>query len=77
MYENALIIELRAAGLRCEQQKPIPIAYKGFVGDYFADILVEDQVILEIKAAKAIDDVHQAQLINYLKATGMPYRSLD
>ncbi len=72
VYENALMIELKAAGLKCEQQKPIPIAYKGILmGDYYADILVEDQVILEIKAAKTIDDVHQAQLINYLKATAI------
>jgi GxxExxY protein len=72
VYENALTIELKAAGLRCEQQKPIPVTYRGdSVGDYFADILVEGQVILEIKASKAIDETHQAQLINYLKATGI------
>ncbi len=72
VYENALVIELRASGLHCEQQKPIPVIYLGsIVGDYYADILVEGQVILEIKAAKAIDDTHQAQLIDYLKATGI------
>ena len=72
VYENALAIELTTKGLKCEQQRPIPVTYKGIrVGDYFADILVDEQVILEIKAAKAIDDSHQAQLINYLKATGI------
>ena len=70
--ENALAVELKSGGLNCEQQKAIPVTYHGIpVGDYFADILVEGQVILEIKAVKAIDDSHQAQLINYLKATGI------
>jgi GxxExxY protein len=72
VYENALAIELGTTGLKCEQQKPIPVTYRGAgVGDYFADILVEGQVILEIKAANAIEDSHKAQLINYLKATGI------
>ena len=72
VYENALAIELTNSGLKCEQQKPIGVSYQGIpVGDYFADILVDGQVILEIKAAKAIDDIHTAQLINYLKATGI------
>jgi len=72
VYENALLIELKSTGLSCEQQKPIPVSYRGIpVGDFFADIFVEGQVILEIKAAKAIDDSHQAQLLNYLKATGV------
>jgi GxxExxY protein len=72
VYENALVIEIKISGLKCEQQKPIPVTYRGtIVGDYFADILVKGQVILEIKAAKAIDDSHQAQLLNYLKATSI------
>ncbi len=72
VYENALTIELKMSGLKCEQQKSIPVTYRGIpVGDYFADILVDGQVILEIKAAKAIDNSHEAQLINYLKATGI------
>jgi len=76
VYENALAIEIKTSGLKCEQQKPIQVTYRdSIVGDYFADILVEGQVILEIKAAKSIDDSHQAQLINYLKATGI-YRGL-
>jgi GxxExxY protein len=72
VYENALGIELHAIGLRYEQQKSIPVTYRGVsVGDYYADILVDGQVILEIKASKAIEDSHKAQLINYLKATGV------
>jgi len=72
VYENALTIEMTNSGLKCEQQKSIPVTYHGIpVGDYYADIFVEGQVILEIKAAKAIDESHQAQLINYLKATGI------
>lgn len=72
VYENALVIELNVASLKCEQQKPIPVIYRGVViGEYFADILVDSRVIIEIKAAKAIEDSHRAQLINYLKATGI------
>ena len=72
VYENALVIELRQAGLKVEQQKPVPVVYHGaIVGDYIADLLVDDQLILEIKAAKSIDTSHEAQLINYLKATGI------
>jgi GxxExxY protein len=67
-----LTIELKASGLKCAQQHPIPVSYQGIiVGEYYADILVEGEVVLEIKAAKVIDESHQAQLINYLKATGI------
>jgi GxxExxY protein len=72
VYENTLVIELIASGITCEQQKPILVTYREVsVGDYFADILVEGQVILKIKAANAIDESHQAQRLNYLKATGI------
>jgi GxxExxY protein len=72
VYENALMIELIAAGLKAEKQVPIKVKYKGQeVGDYFADIVVEDQIILELKAAESIQKVHEAQLLNYLKATEM------
>ena len=72
VYENALVIELNKAGLKAEQQKKIEVMYEGVVvGDYFADVLVNDQVIGEVKALKGIDKSHQAQLLNYLKATGM------
>jgi GxxExxY protein len=70
VYENALAIELRKAGLKVEQQKSISVMYSGqVVGHYIADLLVEGVVIVELKAARVIDDIHQAQMLNYLKAT--------
>ena len=72
VYENALLVELRKRGLRAEVQVPIKVKYKGeVVGDYFADLVVEDQVIVELKVVEQLDNIHEAQLINYLKATGM------
>ena len=70
VYENALKIALAEKGLRIEQQVSIPVWFRGRkVGDFVADLLVENKVILELKAVRAIDDSHQAQLLNYLKAT--------
>ncbi len=72
VYENALTIELRKSGLKVLQQMPIRVCYEGqLVGDYFADLLVADKVIVELKAADAITEAHECQLINYLKATRM------
>lgn len=72
-YENALAHELRKAGLAVAQQSPIQIYYDGIVvGDYFADLLVENSVIIELKAVRELDEVHRAQCLNYLKATGLP-----
>ena len=72
VYENALSIELRKQGLNVEQQKLLIVYYDGqVVGDYCADILVNDCVLLELKSATAIDPAHQAQLLNYLKSTGL------
>ena len=71
IYENALLIELRHNGLCAENQVPIKVKYKDEnVGEYFADIIVENQVILEIKAVESLDRIHEAQILNYLKATG-------
>ena len=71
VYEKALIVELRKRGVKAESQVPIKVKYKGTeVGEYFADIVVEDQVILEIKAVDSLQKVHEAQILNYLKATG-------
>lgn len=71
VYENALIAELQDRELQCEQQKAITVYYgHRVVGEYMADILVEGKIIVELKAAKEIDDIHYAQLFNYLKATG-------
>ena|SRR5450759_3215284 len=70
VYENALSHELRKAGIKVDQQRPIKVLYDGVVvGDYFADLLVEDVVIVELKTVKALDDTHFAQCLNYLKAT--------
>lgn len=70
VYENSLLKEMRSMGLVCANQVPIKVFYKGEnVGLYFADIVVSERVILEIKAAAAIAPEHEAQLFNYLKAT--------
>ncbi len=71
VYENSLAIELRNVGLNVKQQKPIKVLYKGeLVGDYVADLMVEDKVIVEIKSVSKLEQVHGVQLVNYLKATG-------
>ena len=72
VYENALSFELRRAGLQVEQQASLTVHYEGvIVGEYVADIVVSGCILLELKAAKAIDETHQAQLLNYLRATGL------
>ncbi|MEM1353846.1 MAG: GxxExxY protein [Planctomycetota bacterium] len=72
VYENALTIVLREAGLHVEQQKPISVLFHGqVVGEYVVDLLVESQVLIELKAVKTIQDVHKAQCLNYLRATGL------
>ncbi|GAB4462674.1 MAG: GxxExxY protein [Anaerolineales bacterium] len=73
VYENASVIAIAKAGLRVQQQFPIQVRYEGVVvGDYFADLLVEDLVLVELKTVKAFDDIHTAQCLNYLRATGLP-----
>ncbi len=70
VYEKALLIELRSRGLQCDAQCPISVFYKDErVGNYFADIIVEGKVIVELKAASWLAEEHECQLINYLKAT--------
>lgn len=70
VYENALLIELTKSGLFVERQKPIKVHYEEkIVGEYFADIMVENKIILELKAAESLIEEHELQLINYLKAT--------
>jgi GxxExxY protein len=70
VYENALAIEMARHGLKFEQQIPITVYYDGhIVGEYVADFLVGERVLLELKAAKALTQEHEAQLLNYLKAT--------
>ncbi|MGC9375775.1 MAG: GxxExxY protein [Bacteroidales bacterium] len=70
VYENALLFELKKMHLKCEKQKPISVKYYGItVGEYFADIIVENKIIIELKATENICEEHELQLINYLKAT--------
>ncbi len=70
VYENAMIIELKSLNLNCDKQKQINVLYKNQnVGEYYADIIVEDKVIIELKAAESIIEEHEHQLLNYLKAT--------
>ena len=70
VYENAMLIELKSFGLNCEKQNPIKVYYnEQIVGDYYADIIVEDKVIIELKAVENIAPEHEVQLVNYLKAT--------
>jgi GxxExxY protein len=72
VYENALAFELRQAGLHIEQQRPITVRYKEIaVGEYFADIYINDSILLELKTAESISAAHEAQILNYLKATGV------
>jgi len=72
VYENALRVDLQRAGFSVLQQHPIPVLWRGeVVGDYYADLLVEGSVIIELKAVKSFDDIHMAQCLNYLKATGI------
>jgi len=71
VYENALLVELRDRGLKAKNQVPIGVTYKGSsVGEYIADLLVEENVIIELKTVENLDKIHEAQLLNYLKATG-------
>ncbi|MGC9084101.1 MAG: GxxExxY protein [Anaerolineae bacterium] len=72
VYENALRIELEEAGLQVQQQVPVQVWYRGRpVGDYFADLLVEGRVIVEIKAVRELAKEHEVQLVHYLTATGI------
>jgi GxxExxY protein len=70
VYEKALMIEFMERKLKAESQVPVKVTYKNIeVGDYYADIIVEDKVLLELKAVKMLQKEHEAQILNYLKAT--------
>ena len=72
VYGNALVHDLRKSGLVVMQQAQAQVTYDGeVVGNYVADLLVEGSLIVELKACKAIEDIHIAQCLNYLKATGL------
>jgi GxxExxY protein len=71
IFENALAHELRKAGLRVEQQEPVKVYDDGVVmGTYVADLVVESVLVVELKAVRALDAIHTAQCLNYLRATG-------
>ena len=72
VYENALVVEFGLQGLSFQQQGSLQVAYQGVVvGQFICDLVVDNRVIIELKACRAIEDAHQAQLLNYLKATGI------
>ncbi len=72
VYESALAHEFELRGIKFERQKRLPVLYKGEnVGDYIADMVVENKVVLELKAASAISPAHEAQAHHYLAATGL------
>lgn len=72
VYQNALVIALQAKNLKFEREYPLSVIFRDQnVGQFYADLLVENKVILEIKAVSALNDNHKAQIINYLKATGV------
>ena len=72
LYENALVVELQTRGLSIKQQHPIRVYYKDIlIGEYVADLLVEEKVIVELKALEALSELHDAQIINYLKLSGI------
>jgi GxxExxY protein len=73
VYENALALELNEVGLDFQQQAPISVNYGGqVIGTYVADLIVEGRLLIELKACKALEEVHSAQCLNYLKATHLP-----
>ena len=72
VYENALLVEMRHAHLEAKQQIPITVRYRDeIVGNYVPDILVQDSVIIEVKAVTSLDVVHRVQCLNYLRAAGL------
>ncbi|MFB3880365.1 MAG: GxxExxY protein [Armatimonadota bacterium] len=72
VYENALAVELRKTGLKVHQQYDVKVRYEGVVvGEYAADLLVDDSVVVELKATDGIEDIHKAQCLNYLRAADL------
>jgi GxxExxY protein len=72
VYERALLRELTLRGIRASSQSSLKVAYKGYtVGEYFADILVEDSLVIELKCVDQLANEHTAQCLNYLKASGL------
>jgi GxxExxY protein len=73
VYEKCLLLELAKSGLKAVSQQPITVRYEGnVVGEFVADIIVENDIVVELKSVRMISKVHEAQLVNYLVATGKP-----
>jgi len=73
VYENAMVVALRQIGLRVEQQVRFPVVFEGVVvGEYIADLVVEGIILVEIKAVKAFDEIHEAQCLNQIRASNLP-----
>ena len=71
VYENSLKIELESKGFTVESQKKLIVRFKGdIVGEYLADLVIDDKIIIELKTCAKLTNIHKAQLLNYLKATG-------
>jgi GxxExxY protein len=72
VYKNALAIELGESAVKCITEFPLKVKYHNIVvGDYYADIIADDKIVIEIKAVSKLEPVHEVQLVNYLKATGI------
>lgn len=70
VYQNAMFIALKNAGLSVEPQKKIKVHFRGFeIGEYFADLVINEEIIIELKAAEVLVEEHEAQLLNYLRGT--------
>ncbi len=71
VYENALVVELARAGISVAQQLPLTVKFRGvIVGDYVADLVIDEKILIEIKTIEQVVPVHRAQVLNYLRATG-------
>lgn len=72
VYKNALAVRLAECGINCVSEVPLKVTYHNkVVGEYYADMVVEDKIVVEIKAVTKLESIHEVQLVNYLKATGM------
>ena len=72
VYENALVIVLNKAGFLIKQQAPVAIMFDGkVIGEYIADVLVDNKIVLELKAVSELSSIHEVQLVNFLKASGL------
>ena len=72
VYKNALAIELQGMSIKCNAEVPLKVLYhEKTVGDYYADMIVDDKIVVEVKAVSDLEPIHEVQLVNYLKATGL------